>query len=295
MLVENYVCRTLTEIEDNAKEKNHVATDLASYLNGQGTKYQQEGLSPEEAGAKVRAKFGDPATLATKVTNVLSAPARWLVVLLLTFSILHLALTIIGGVLPNAPENLKEVEAAFIIWFLLTVLVICSNVLFYLRPFWLLRWRGFFFCHCLLSAASVAYTLPLFIGDGILSYGFLSKLFIESYLVFLLASVILGAWLKPLTAKQSSNSSQLRLMVIISNTISGILLALNLLLMGLVIVMFGTGSFPGSLYWQTLAVIVLWFVSLWLNKNVQKYFYLGLVLQVLLSLFIIITQFSSYG
>lgn len=282
MRFDAYIKKIVSAIEGTPKEIADLTLELTTYLTDKRDGYHKNGASLEAASQQAIDEFGEPNVIGSQLSGTFFPLRKWSLSLLLIFSIIYFLLSIFLSL-----DSIKDAGTPYVIWTVLSLLVIAGNVLFHRKKLLIARFRTFFIVHCLLSLITVAYTLILYFDVPNQQIGGINRAFIISYVLIIISNMIIGALVKPIHPHFTHLKKSLRLTVIASNTISGMIVISYLCIFGLGFLIFGPAGNSIGFFLTPLLLLVAWVASNFLNNYADKTFCSGIIIQVLISLYTI--------
>lgn len=290
-----YIDHVLTYIEGSVKEKDKLKGELEEKLETSRAGYLKRGLSETEAMERVVSDFGTAQEVGNKLSYTTFKQRQWVLRILFIVSVLHLILTLVPLVMMDDVAGLRDGGIIFIIWFGLTIGIIVNNYLFMKKKVLVARFPWLLVVHGLVSLLSVSYTLPLFLDVPTFLPNNVSQLFIVSYLLLIVINMILGPWCRPSHPHFSTVPKSIRRLVIISNVLSGLLIISDALLVFWGWLVFGSGGNPSFFFITPVLGCVIWVISVWANRYVDINKGVGVLLQCMVSAYIICHYISVYA
>lgn len=290
-----YIDCILMYIEGSAKEKENLGLELEEKLEGLKKEYIKKGFSENEAVDRVKNDYGTAQEVGNKLSYSKFKQRQWVLSLLFILSVLHLILTLFPLVIMDDVQGLRDGGFVFIIWLGLTVGIIANNYLFIKKKVLVARFPWLLVVHGLISLLSISYTLPLFLDEPTWLPYKVSQLFIVSYVLLIVINMVLGPWYHPTHSHFATIPQSIRRLVIVSNVLSGVLIISDALLVFFGWLVFGTASNTLSFFVLPILGCVLWGVGVWANKYVDINKGVGVILQCLVSAYVICHYISVYG
>ncbi|WP_096185715.1 permease prefix domain 1-containing protein [Evansella halocellulosilytica] len=287
--ISQYIDSILIHIEANKKEYDGLKAELTAYIEEKKLYYIQKGYPESKAAEKAISDFGSYDEVGQALSKSIFPQRRYALSSLLIISIIY---TVFVSIMVYIEHSIIPVFLLLIVTFLsLTNLWLTKRQLLIAR--YRLAFIGFGFIYV------ITWFYGSFYIDGV-SSGILTWLLMAIALIYLLTivvNIVLGAIYQPISRYFMKAPVKNRVLIIISNSISGIIVLSYLLSTLFGFLIFGSPDIRYTLYILIPSVLTtsIWIISIIISSRFHKLAWVSTILQFLICAYVIYYWFLAFS